>query len=222
MSWRDDVTAQWQQQGQDWPLNFILGWVQTEETNNAARPTKAPLLEVGWFQISAEEARTINVDHDQIPLDQAYSFQSGMALLRHYSNKVNAGQFGGTAYYGMTKLWHTLPVLAQFVKSNLSSASDWPSVSEWIRSSVSSADIRGYDPIRMVRVVDKVMSYQGGFSSSDGQPSTDPEIWADVAQEYGLVPGEVMIIAGLAVAVFAATTLVLRSPFRLGPRYAAA
>jgi len=221
MSWRDDVTALWTQYGQDWPLNFILGWVQTEETNNAAAPTKG-LHEVGWFQISDEEATTINVQHDLIPQDQAYSFQSGMSLLRHYANKVDSGQFAGTAYYGMTKLWHTLPVLAQFVKSNIGSASDWPTISDWIRSSVSSSDIRGYDPLRMVRVVDKVMSYQGGFSTSDGYPSTDQAIWSYVAPSFGLVPGEILIICGLGVAAVAALTLVLRSPFRYGPSYAAA
>lgn len=159
MSWRDRITELWNQYGGSYPLEFVIGWVGAEQTNNAAAPTALPLGEVGWFQISADEQRALGLDGDRIRADEVYSFTSGMKLVDYYASRVDPGQYRGSAFYGMTKLWHTLPSLAKLVAAQMGPSSSWSSVADWIRSNITSAQVGGRDVNRLVNVVDRVMAY---------------------------------------------------------------
>lgn len=111
MGWKEDATALWEQYGKEYPLDFILGWISRESNgvNGPKGNTKAG--EAGWFQIHPTEAAALGIDLLRVNTDETYSFQQGIALANHYAQRVSTNQYTDSAYYGMVKLGHTLPLL---------------------------------------------------------------------------------------------------------------
>lgn len=204
MTWREDVGALWSANGSRYPLDFILGWVAAEQTNNSAPATALPLDEVGWFQISQAERDALGLSREMILDDEDYSYRAGLQLLDWYGRKVD-GRFTNDAFFGMVKLWHTLPVVAQFVQAEFpDSATSWWDVSEWAKDNKTDGEtyVRSHSQWRgnylsIIQQVDRVMNYthtaEGFLSPVFDSFTSDDSDTGDVVLLVGLVAVAVAI-----------------------------
>jgi hypothetical protein len=77
----------------DIPTDFLLAWVQVESDGYASSTGDPGLVELGLFQVSAEEARQLRVsdaDFQASHTDAALSISIGVKLVRSYMTRSSA------------------------------------------------------------------------------------------------------------------------------------
>jgi hypothetical protein len=158
VGWKDRAAALWQEYGAGWPLDFVLGWIAVEQPKNDAPPTS--MDEVGWPQLTPENAREIGYDWERIPTDEAYSFQALVAYMNHAAAKV-PGKFTGSARLGMVKMWHTLPALFNQIADGAPASDDWDTLANWAGDNVSDSQVGGHSVDHWLTTVDKTLSTGG-------------------------------------------------------------
>lgn len=202
MAWNDDLREAYDVAQPSWPYQWMEAWASVESKNNAHE--EAPLDgqargEVGWGQIHPGTARELDIDMDRVLADPVYSIQAWAKMMDAYAEKVPS-TYTGTAWWGMVKLFHALPLEAHAVVNGLPSADTWKEVYDWIQANLSPSDLTDkkgnrHDPLKWARNVQEVMNLAG----------TLPD--AVTITGIGPVTAVVLIVSALAlvglVAVFA-------------------
>jgi len=168
MAWFDDLREAYDMAQPSWPYPWMEAWANVESKSNSHE--EAPLGEqsrgeVGWGQIHPGTARELDIDIDRVLTDPVYSIQQWARMMDSYAERVPSS-FTGTAWWGMVKLWHSLPLEAKVVTERLGSAGTWKEVYDWIQANLTSADLVGkdgkrHDPMRWANNVQKVIDSAG-------------------------------------------------------------
>lgn len=152
------------------PLDLLLGWIDVESGGNIKSHTS--LDERGYFQLHPGESKALKLDHQRLSIDPDYSVQGGLALVRHYANRVQRLGFapGNDLFWRMVKFLHALgsgaaPEMLRDMRENGAAPADWAAIRQYalqhreaLRERFRRRFGKPFDPVHFTENVDKAFA----------------------------------------------------------------